>query len=64
MIAGLIQILALVLVLVILWYVAKLVVTHFAPSVGGLILQIIGLIFALIVVMALLRLAGVPLPFG
>ena len=49
----------LVLILVVLFYVARLVVAHF----GGppLLLQIVGVIFALIVVLALLQLVGVPM---
>jgi len=59
MIEGLIQLLVLVLVLAVLFYVARLVVAQF----GGppILLQIVGIIFALIVVLALLQLAGVPM---
>jgi hypothetical protein len=59
MIEGLLQILVLVLILVVLFYVARLIVAQF----GGppILLQIMGVIFALIVVLALLQLVGVPM---
>jgi hypothetical protein len=59
MIEGLVQILVLVLILVVLLYVARLLVAYFGGP--AIILQIVGVIFALIVVLALLQLVGVPM---
>jgi hypothetical protein len=56
MVQGLISLLVVVLILCVLWYIVKLLAAHFgAPPV---VVQITGLILALVVILAVLRLIG------